>query len=66
MTQEKIARINELSQKSRISELTSEEKAEQASLRKEYIDDIKANLRSQLDSARVLDDDGNPQPLKRK
>ena len=39
MTDEKIARINALAKKSRTPEgLTAEEKAEQASLRREYID----------------------------
>ena len=38
MTDEKIARINALAKKSRTPEgLTAEEKAEQASLRREYL-----------------------------
>ena len=41
MTDEKIKRINELSRKSRTPEgLTEQEKAEQAALRREYIDSI--------------------------
>ena len=52
MTKEKIARINELAKKSRTEEgLTEAEKAEQAALRLEYIDEMKQSLRSQLDNA---------------
>ena len=59
MTSEKIARINALAQKSRAPEgLTDEEKAEQASLRKRYIESMKASLRGQLDSTYVLQPDG--------
>ena len=48
MTQEKIARINELAKKSKTTGLTEAEKAEQQALRREYIDDMKASLRAQL------------------
>ena len=45
----KIQRINELSKKERNGEtLTPEEKAEQTALRREYIDAVKRNMRSQL------------------
>ena len=40
MTKEKIARINELAKKSKITGLTEAEKAEQQALRREYIDDM--------------------------
>ena len=51
MTDEKIARINALAKKSRTPEgLTAEEKAEQASLRREYIDAMKGSLKKQLDN----------------
>ena len=46
MTQEKIARINELAKKSKTTGLTEAEKAEQQALRREYIDDMKASLRA--------------------
>ena len=56
MNQEKINRINELARKSRTSEgLTEEEKAEQAALRQEYRDSVKANLVSQLESIEIVD-----------
>lgn len=49
MEQKKIDRISELSRKSRSIGLTEEEKAEQAALRREYIDAVKANMRAMLD-----------------
>lgn len=56
MTKEKIDRINELARKSRTAEgLTEEEKAEQAALRQEYRDGVKANLEGQLKNIEVVD-----------
>ena len=57
MNQEKIDRINWLSRKSRSEGLTPEELEEQAVLRREYIDDFKRNLKSQLDMIEIVDDD---------
>ncbi len=48
---EMIARINELSQKQRSIGLTEAEKVEQAVLRRQYIDNIKAQVRSQIETA---------------
>ena len=42
-----IARINELARKAKTEGLTEEEKAEQAKLRREYIDSVVGNLRAQ-------------------
>ena len=53
---EKIARINALAHKAKAEGLTDEEKEEQARLRRDYIDAVKANLKSQLDSLDVLDE----------
>ena len=51
ITDEKVARINELARKSRTAEgLTEEEKAEQAALRREYVDAVKASLAGHLDT----------------
>ena len=50
MTNEKIARINELAKKSKTTSLTDAEKAEQQALRQEYIADVKASLRAQLNN----------------
>ncbi len=67
MTEEKIARINELARKSRTPQgLTEEEKAEQAALRREYIDAVKRNLQAQLDHTTIVEPDGTRRKLKRK
>lgn len=66
MTQETIARINALGKKSRAEGLTEEEKAEQARLRREYIDAMRASLRSQLDSITIIGADGSETKLKEK
>ena len=42
------------------------EKAEQASLRREYIDAMKGSLKKQLDNTVVVDANGNRMPLKQK
>ena len=55
---DKIKRINELYHKSKAVGLTDEEKAEQAQLRKEYVESIRGNLRSQLDSMVIQHADG--------
>ena len=66
MEQQKLDRISELARKSRTAEgLTEAEKAEQAQLRREYIDSMKRSLRAQLDNIDVIDENG-PRPLKRK
>lgn len=54
-----IERINFLAKKAKIEGLTEEEKAEQAKLRREYIDSVVGNLRAQLDNTYTLDKDGN-------
>ena len=53
MTNEKIARINELAKKSKTTGLTDAEKAEQQALRQEYVADVKASLRAQIGRAHV-------------
>lgn len=58
MNSEKIARINELYKKSKAEGLTSEEKKEQALLRKEYIADFRRNLIGQLDNIDIQEKDG--------
>lgn len=66
MDDHKIARINELAQKSKSEGLTESEKEEQAKLRAEYIAAYKRNLVSQLESVRIIDEKGNKKPLQRK
>ena len=63
MNQEKINRINELARKSKTVGLTEEEKQEQAVLRREYIDAVKASLVSNLDNTYVMDEKGNNKKL---
>ena len=54
--EEKIARINALAHKAKAEGLTGKEREEQAQLRRDYIDAVKANLKSQLDTLYVLDE----------
>lgn len=63
MTEDKIKRINELARKQKAEGLTDEEKAEQAQLRREYIESYKRSLVSQLENTYVVDDKGNKQKL---
>jgi len=58
ITEETIARINELAHKSKKEGLNEEEKAEQQRLRQEYIEAIRGNIRSQLDNVDILEADG--------
>ncbi|TLS50150.1 DUF896 domain-containing protein [Paenibacillus antri] len=53
----RVQRINELARKQKSVGLTAEEKLEQAELRKQYIDNLKASLRQQLDSIEFVDDE---------
>ena len=59
MNQEKIDRINKLAHKSKQEGLTQEELKEQAILRREYIDDFKANLRAQLEVIEIVEEESN-------
>lgn len=54
VSKEQISRINELYKKQKNEGLSGEEKKEQAYLRKLYIDSMKANLKSQLDSIKIV------------
>ncbi len=56
--EKKIARINDLYHKAKAEGLTEEEKKEQASLRSEYIANIRANLRGQLNNIDIQEKDG--------
>lgn len=57
--EEKIQRINELYQKSQAEGLTEEEKKEQQELRSEYVANIRANLRGQLNNIDIQEKDGS-------
>ena len=67
MEQKKIDRINELARKSKTEAgLTEEEKAEQAVLRREYIDSVKASLVGHLENTTILRPDGSKEKVTRK
>ncbi len=66
ITDEKVARINALARKSRSEGLTEAEKAEQAALRREYVDAVKQSLQGQLDHTTVVSPDGSRKKLKPK
>lgn len=57
--EEKIKRINELYHKSQAESLTEEERAEQDALRAEYVANVRANLRGQLDNISIKEKDGS-------
>lgn len=63
MTDEKIARINELYHKAKTEGLTFEEREEQAVLRADYIASFKRNLGAQLDNIDVRNPDGSIENL---
>lgn len=63
MLNEKINRINELYKKSKAEGLTDEERQEQELLRKEYIANVRNNLRVQLDSIDMVNEDGSVENL---
>ena len=61
--EEKIRRINELYHKSKQEGLTAEEKEEQARLRQDYINSVRANLRAQLNGIDIKNADGSVENL---
>lgn len=63
MDEKKIARINELYHKSKGEGLTETEKEEQKTLRQEYVDSVKRNLRAQLDNVTIVNPDGTTMDL---
>ncbi len=66
MEPKKIERINELARKKKQTGLTEAEQAEQAALRREYLDGYRENLKSMLDSIVVEEKDGTRHPLRKK
>lgn len=64
MTKEKIDRINFLARKSKTPEgLNEEELAEQAALRKEYIEDFRRSTLAALGRIDIQNEDGSIEPL---
>ena len=67
MTEEKIARTNELARRVKAGEtLSPEELEERAALRKEYIDSVKASLVGNLENTYLVDEKGNKVKLPKK
>ena len=66
MKQEQIDRINTLYHKSQSVGLTEEEYAEQAALRREYIESIRNSLRGHLNSISIVEKDGTITDLGKK
>lgn len=66
MKKEHLERINELARKSRAEGLLEEEKAEQAALRRQYIDEFRENVRHTLDNTYIQHPDGTKKKLKKK
>ena len=66
MTKEQIERINELARMSRERALTPEELEEQCILRRQYIDEFKANVKATLDNTYIQEPDGTKRPLRQR
>lgn len=64
--EDKIKRINELYNKSKAEGLNDEEKAEQAALRADYIANVRANLKGNLNSITIQYEDGSQEKLSEK
>ncbi len=58
MNQEKIDRINALYRKSQAEGLTEAERNEQALLRKEFVANVRNNLKAQLNNIDMVNPDG--------
>ena len=66
MDKKKIERINELARKKKAGELTAEEAAEQAELRREYLAEYRENMKAMLDNLIIQEQDGTRHALKQK
>ena len=65
MEKEKLNRINELARVSKERALSEEEKAEQAALRQEYINEIRLSFGAMLDNTVIQYPDGSRKSLKK-
>lgn len=63
MKQEQIDRINELYRKSKAEGLTETEKKEQDMLRKQFVADVRGNVRAQLNNIDMVNPDGSVENL---
>ena len=66
MTEERIARINELARKAKGEGLSPEETEERDRLRKAYIADFRRSLEAHLENTYVVDAKGNKTKLQKK
>ena len=66
MEQKKIDRINELARKQKSVGLTDSEKAEQHTLRREYIESFKNSLTGQLENLYIVEPDGTKRKVTKK
>lgn len=66
MISDKIQRINELAKKAKAEGLSPEEIQERDALRREYINEFRQSLISQLDNTYIMDEQGNKTKLERK
>ncbi len=64
--QKLIKRINELAKKSREEGLSEEEKAEQADLRKQYIQKFRQGMENTLESVYIMDEKGNKRKVEKR
>ena len=65
MEKAKLNRINELAKLSKERELSEEERAEQAELRQEYIQEIRLSFGAMLDNTVIQYPDGSRKSLKK-
>jgi uncharacterized protein YnzC (UPF0291/DUF896 family) len=66
MDQKGLDRINQLYKKSKEEGLTKEEKEEQKKLRDQYIQDVRRNLRGQLENISIVEPNGTIKDLSKK
>ncbi len=64
--EELIQRINFLARKSREQGLSEEEKAEQALLRKKYIQAFRQGMENTMEGVYVIDKDGNKKKIEKR
>ena len=66
MDKRDIERINELARKKKTVGLTESELAEQQRLRRQYLDEFRANMIDTLERVRIEREDGTYEPLQKK
>ncbi|MBS4761628.1 DUF896 family protein [Carnobacteriaceae bacterium zg-ZUI252] len=67
LSKEKLARINELAKKSKVQELSADEKMEQQALRSEYLETFRKGMRHHIEGLKFIDPEGTdvtPEKLK--